>query len=233
MTIAEINYYEASRAEKSAIRQRIADAAYKWYMPRKSDKQIAINLGYGVPMGIINSMKANHRDDILLQGESCIIGMGEFLEEGDPRINMHRVDPAGNPVLPQTGGATIHSLADAFSFIRSGRIAATFLGAFQVSADGDIANWDTGIPGRMSGPGGAMDLCKGVDRVIVCMIENERDGTSKLVRECTIPLTGRGSVTAIVTDKGVYEPRGDHFERVFKYDDVIGLYVGDNSDFYV
>lgn len=210
------DYYEMSREEKQVVRQSICDRAYQ-EIPNDGDDHI-INLGYGVAMDIINTIERNQRDDILLQGESCVIGMNGYLEEGDPRINMRHITPAGEPILVHPKGAKNLTVADSFAFINSGKLYATFLGAFEVSEDGDIANWAVSKE-HAAGPGGAMALCRGAQNVFVCMIEENKFGESKLVSECSLPLTARGVVKKIFTDKGVYIPagKGNGFQMIEKY----------------
>lgn len=213
-----MNYYKMSKEEKYKIRQAICDRAYK-EIPLAKDGQgeLVINLGWGIPLGIVNTLDKEERDDILLQAESCAIGMGRYLEE-DEEYDMHMVDPAGLPFESHRNGCCTQTLADAFAFINSKKIHATFLGAFQVAANGDMANWDTGDSGMLAGPGGAMALVRGARNVIICMIEEDRNGVSKLMKRCTLPLTGEKCVNLIITDKGVYKPAGDHFDMIQRYD---------------
>lgn len=220
-----MNYYEMSKEDKNKARQAICDRAY-FEIPNDG-KDYIINLGFGIGMGIINSIQndaARKEGEILLQGESCVIGMKEFLDEGDIRENIHHVDPAGAPILvDQRFGARNTSLADAFAFINSKKIYATFLGALQVAANGDLANWAVSDKQRY-GAGGAMALVKGAKRVIICMIEEDKNGVSKLVEECTLPLTGEQCVDLVITDKGVYRPEGKQFKVLERFNIEKGIY---------
>ncbi len=211
------NYYELPKEEQKKIRASICKEGYELI---KENGWHVINLGYGVPLGIVNFIQPD--DKVLLQGESCVIGMGDYLSEND-YYDMHHVDPAGIPVMIDPDGATNKSVADAFAFINSGHLDATFLGAFQVAANGDLANWAT--PTMMAGAGGAMALVRGAKNVIICMIENDKHGNSKLVNRCTLPLTGHGVVKVIITDLGVYVPDGDTFKKVKSYDQSVRKYV--------
>lgn len=209
------NYYELEKSEQKKIRKAICEEGYNMI---KENGWEVINLGYGVPLGIANLIQPE--DGILLQGESCVIGMGHYLEESD-NYDMHHVDPAGIPIEVDPSGSCQKTVADAFSFINSGRIEATFLGAFQVGSNGDLANWAT--PTMAAGAGGAMALVKGAKNVIICMIENDKNGNSKLVKECSLPLTGKKCVKYIITDKGVYKPNGESFLKIKEYQN--GSYV--------
>lgn len=224
------NYYQLPKEEQKAIRQKICDRAYQ-EIPKNLDEPIVVNLGYGIPMGIINcieSDKDRKPGEILLQGETCVIGMAGFLEKGDPRIKHNHVDPAGNPILVSEYGARNISMADAFAFINSKKIYATFLGALQVAANGDLANWAVSEDQKY-GAGGAMALVRGVRKVIICMVEENKYGESKLVKKCTIPLTGEKCVSLIITDKGVYKPMGDSFKVLEKFNFEKGIYEKINN----
>ena len=209
------NYYDMNKADRAAVRRAIALRAYQ-EIPAVTDGKLVVNVGWGIPLGIIDILAESSRDDVLLQGESCAIGMGRYLGADDD-YDMHHVDPAGTPYKPAIGGCHTKTLADAFAFINSKKLYATFLGAFQVAANGDFANWDSGDTGMKAGHGGACALANGAKKVIVCMVEHDRDGVSKLVRRCTLPLTGHRCVDLVITDCGVYRPVGDKFERIQVY----------------
>ncbi|WP_369517905.1 3-oxoacid CoA-transferase subunit B [Intestinimonas butyriciproducens] len=150
-----------------------------------------VNLGIGIP-----SLCGNYAEPgVLFQAENGFIGVGATAE--GLMVNERTYNAGGVPFIPVPGSSGF-DVAMAFGVIRSGRLAATVLGALQVSEWGDLANWST--PGRSFGMGGAMDLVNGARKVIVAMEHCTREGAPKIVKECTLPYTGRGCVDHIVTE---------------------------------
>jgi 3-oxoadipate CoA-transferase beta subunit len=165
-----------------------------------------VNLGIGAP-----TLVADHLPDgleIILHTENGLLGMGRAPEPGavDPDL----INAGKQPVTALPGAAYFHH-ADSFGMMRGGHLDVCVLGAFQVSSSGDLANWSTGAPGAIPAVGGAMDLAIGAKSVWVMTDLLARDGTSKLVSECTYPLTGVACVSRVYTDRAVFDVTPDGF----------------------
>ncbi|MFM7638199.1 MAG: 3-oxoacid CoA-transferase subunit B [Bacteroidota bacterium] len=183
--------------DKFGIAKRIAQELRDGYY---------VNLGIGIPTLVANYIPEGM--EVVLQSENGLLGMGAFPFEGEEDPDLIN---AGKQTVTMVNGASIFDSATSFGMIRAGKVNLTVLGAMEVSDNGDIANWK--IPGKMvKGMGGAMDLVASAKNIIVAMQHTNKAGESKLLPQCSLPITGLGCVKKVVTELGVFDITERGFE---------------------
>ena len=174
-----------------------------------------VNIGIGMPELVANYL--DPKDEILLHSENGSLGMGPIAKEDE--VDLELINAGKKPVTLLTGGAFFHHV-DSFIIMRGGHLDLCILGGMQVAANGDLANWSLGRPGEPPAVGGAMDLAVGARKLYVIMEHNAKDGSPKILEQCTLPLTGLGVVSRIYTDLAVLEVQEDGLHVVEKLVDI-------------
>jgi 3-oxoacid CoA-transferase subunit B len=200
---------------KEQIAQRIAMELKDGYY---------VNLGIGIPTLVANYIPEGV--DVVLQSENGLLGMGPFPFEGEEDADLIN---AGKQTITTVNGSAFFDSAMSFGMIRAGKVDLTVLGAMEVNDKGDIANWK--IPGKMvKGMGGAMDLVASAKNIIVAMQHVNKAGESKLLKECSLPITGLACVKKIVTELGVFNINENGFELIEKAADVSVEYIKEKTE---